>query len=127
MKNNIASWFEIPVTDMDRAIRFYETVFDFPLSRQQMGALEMAWFPSFNEKPGAAGTLIYNAEWYTPSAEGVLIYLSSQTGDLADELARVEDAGGQIIIPKRQISEEIGYMAVFKDSEGNRVALHSPK
>ena len=125
MENNIVGWFEIPVQDMDRAVRFYESVFKFRLDRQPMGELDMAWFPWVTDKPGPPGSLVHHNEFYKPSHEGVLIYLSSQSGDLSKELSRVEEAGGKILIPKRQIAEDIGYMAVIEDSEGNRVALHS--
>ena len=84
----------------------------------------MGWFPSDHGKPGAAGTLIQNKDWYKPSeSDGVLIYFNSL--DLQNELGRIEPSGGKIVQSKTQISPEIGYMAVFLDSEGNRIALHS--
>lgn len=128
MKNNPIGWFEIPVLDMDRAITFYETVFGYEMQRQQMGSLDMGWFPMSSESPGAGGSLVCHKDFYTPSAAaGTLVYFIAPSGDLSTELARVEEAGGEIIIPKKQISEEYGYMAVILDTEGNRVALHSPK
>jgi predicted enzyme related to lactoylglutathione lyase len=69
--------------------------------------------------------LVHHPEHYKPSTDGVLIYFSSRTGDLADELSKIEGAGGQILVPKTLIAEDIGYMAVFLDTEGNRIALHS--
>lgn len=122
-KNNVVGWFEIPVTDMDRAIKFYETVFEQKLTRSPMGDLDMAWFPWSEGGMGASGTLIYHKEYYKPSTDGVLIYFSSE--DITTELSRVEDAGGRVMQPKTLIAEEIGYMAVFTDTEGNRLALHS--
>ena len=124
LKRNVVGWFEIPVLDMDRAIKFYETVLDMKLERHQMGEFDMAWFP-FSDQPGAPGSLVKHEEWYKPSADGVLIYFSSQAGDLNDELNRVEKAGGSVLVPKKLISEDIGYMAVFADTEGNKIALHS--
>ena len=125
MQENMVGWFEIPVLDMDRAVRFYEAVFAIKLSRQLMGPLEMAWFPWIENQPGAPGSLVRHETHYRPSTDGTLVYFSSRTGDLADELARVESAGGKIAVPKRLITPEIGYMAVFTDTEGNRLALHS--
>jgi len=58
MKNNVVGWFEIPVTDMERSIRFYEQVFDFKLSRLQIGSLEMAWFPMVEGGIGTPGSLV---------------------------------------------------------------------
>ena len=85
----------------------------------------MAWFP-FADLPGAPGTLVFHKEFYKPSTDGVLIYLTSPSGDLSNELAKIESAGGKIVVPKTLITEDIGFMAVFIDSEGNRIALHSP-
>jgi predicted enzyme related to lactoylglutathione lyase len=127
MKKNAVGWFEIPVTDMDRAVKFYETVFDIRLSRNLFGKLEMAWFPEVENGMGSAGSLVFNEEFYKPSEDGVLIYFTARSGDISIELERVEKAGGKIIMPRKQISEEYGYMALIIDTEGNRIALHSRK
>lgn len=125
--NNIVGWFEIPVTNMERAMNFYETIMDLKLSRNQMGPLDMAWFPWAEEGKGSAGSLVCNQAYYKPSMDGVLIYLTSQAGDLNVELNRIEKAGGRIIQQKILIAEDYGYMAIFIDTEGNRIALHSRK
>jgi predicted enzyme related to lactoylglutathione lyase len=127
MQRNMVGWFEVPVADMERAIKFYETVLGITLSRHLMGPLDMAWFPWDEKAPGARGSLVRHAEHYKPSTDGILIYFSSITGDLADELARVEPAGGKVLMPKTQIAPDIGFMALFVDTEGNRIALHSRK
>jgi predicted enzyme related to lactoylglutathione lyase len=124
-KNNVVGWFEIPVLDMDRAIKFYETVFEFKMHREKVGELDMAWFPFNMEAYGSAGSLAYAPDFYKPSADGTLIYLTANSGDLANEFSRVEAAGGKVLMEKKQISEEHGFMGVMLDSEGNRVALHS--
>jgi len=125
MKNNMVGWFEIPVENMDRAITFYETVFDVKLERHAMGLLDMAWFPLVQEGGGSPGTLVRHPDYYKPSQNGVLVYFTAHSGDLANELSRVEAAGGQVLQGKTQISEDHGYMALLIDTEGNRVALHS--
>jgi uncharacterized protein len=125
MKNNMVGWFEIPVNDIERAITFYEKVLDLKLTREQMGPLDMAWFPYEPEGYGSGGALVYFPEGYKTSADGVLIYLTAFSGDLANELSRVESSGGKILQDKTRISEEHGFMAIVIDSEGNRVALHS--
>jgi len=125
MKNNAVGWFEIPVNNMDRAVSFYETVLSMKLDRNMMGPIEMAWFPWQEGGTGAAGSLVFHNEFYKPSADGVLIYLTAHSGDLKNELARVEPAGGKVLQPKTKISDEYGFMAIITDSEGNRVALHS--
>lgn len=123
MNHNTFAWIEIPVNDMDRAVAFYETVFRVELKQVDFGGLLMAWFPNAGEDtPGATGTLI-KQDTYVPSQEGPLVYFHSH--DVQNELNRVEAAGGKIYQPKTQISPEHGFMAVFIDSEGNRIALHS--
>ncbi len=124
MEENMVGWFEIPVNDMDRAKKFYEEVFEIKVELHPMNELIMGWFPFGQNKPGAAGSLVKNASWYKPSdTHGPLVYFSS--GDVQNELNRVEKAGGKIIKHKTLIAADVGYMAVFIDSEGNRIALHS--
>ncbi len=125
MKTVTVGWFEIPATDMDRAIAFYNKVFEIEINKQNFGGTEMGWFPFDGEAKGASGTLIKSEGNYKPSTDGVLVYFSSI--DVNKELAGIEKAGGTILQGKTQISENHGYMAVFLDSEGNRVALHSQK
>jgi predicted enzyme related to lactoylglutathione lyase len=127
MEKNVVGWFEIPVADMDRAIKFYETVLDIKLKREQMGSLDMAWFPWVDEGIGSAGSLVCYPDFYKPSEQGTLVYFTTQAGDLQVELSRVELAGGKVVQPKTLINDDIGYMGVFIDTEGNRIALHSRK
>ena len=124
MEHNMVGWFEIPVNDMDRAKKFYETVFNLDIHIVDFDGVLMGWFPDKGQVPGAQGTLI-KQESYVPSQEGTLVYFVCE--DVKNELGRVEAAGGKIYQPKTEISPEHGYMAVFIDSEGNRVALHSSK
>ena len=127
LPHNVVGWFEIPVTDMDRAIKFYETVLGYELSRNQMGPLDMAWFPWKLGTEGSGGTLVCHPECYKPSPDGTVVYITAFSGDLANELARIEPNGGKVLVPKTQISPDHGFMAVFLDTEGNKVALHSIK
>jgi predicted enzyme related to lactoylglutathione lyase len=126
LQRNVVGWFEIPVSDMERAIKFYETVFQFKLERQNMGDLDMAWFP-YADVPGSPGSLVYHKEFYKPSTDGVLIYFTSQSGNLSNELSKVEPTGGKVLMQKKLITEDIGYMGLFTDTEGNRIAVHSRK
>lgn len=125
--HNVVGWFEIPVADLDRAIRFYETVFGFTLDRQQVGSADMAWFPFMETGMGSPGALIFQPENYKPSDQGTLVYFTAFSGDLANELGKVEKAGGKVQVPKTEISPDIGFMGVFIDTEGNRIAMHSRK
>jgi predicted enzyme related to lactoylglutathione lyase len=126
-KNNVCGWFEIPVMDMDRAVKFYETVFEYKMHRENVGELDMAWFPFNMEAYGSPGSLALAPDFYKPSDQGTLVYLTANSGNLANEMGRVEAAGGKVEMEKKQISEEHGYMGVFTDSEGNRIAMHSRK
>lgn len=124
-KANALNWFEIPVTDFPRAKKFYETIFAISLEEMQMGPLLMGMFP-YGQNDGRVGGAICHGEWYKPSADGPIIYLNGNP-DLQNVLNRIEAAGGKVIMPKTEISPEIGFMAMFMDCEGNRMALHSNK
>ena len=123
MKQNMVVWFEIAVSNMARAKKFYETVFEIEIQVVDFNGIVMG-FPNAGEAIGATGSLIQQ-ESYMPSKEGTLVYFASE--DVQNELDRIEAAGGKIYQEKTMISEEHGYMGVFIDTEGNRVALHSTK
>jgi predicted enzyme related to lactoylglutathione lyase len=118
---NVINWFEIPVTDLDRSIKFYETILGAAPQKWEMEGMEMAVLPM--EGDGIGGALC-KGEWYKPSQEGSLVYLNGGD-DLNTVLNRVEGAGGKVVVPKTEITDEIGFFGIFIDSEGNRVALHS--
>ncbi len=124
MKNAI-SWFEIPTTDIERAQKFYETIFEMKMNALEFQNINMRMFPIDDPMEGIGGTLVQTEESYKPSAtDGVLIYLDGNP-DLQIVLDRVEAAGGKILSPKTMISEDYGDMALFLDTEGNRIALHN--
>jgi uncharacterized protein len=117
-------WFEIPTSDFQRGIAFYEQIFQFQLKAMDLAnGLRMAMWP-VNPAETTGGALTHHPDFYKPSKDGTLVYLNADP-DLATVLARIDKAGGKVVVPKTQISPEYGYMAVFIDSEGNRVALHS--
>lgn len=123
--DNAISWFEIPATDIDRAQQFYEAVFQIKMQAMDFQQTKMRMFPIDDPMKGIGGTIIDSGGFHKPSAtDGPLIYLNGNP-DVKIFLDRVEAAGGKIMVPKTEISPEYGYMAVFLDTEGNRVALHS--
>ena len=125
-QSNAVGWFEIPVMDMERAVKFYEAVLGHKLERHKMHEVDMAWFPMNMDIPGATGSLVCNPEFYQPSEKnGTLIYFTAFSGDVNNELKKVTENGGKVLVPKTKIGEDYGYMAVILDSEGNRIALHS--
>lgn len=121
---NAISWFEIPTRDINRAQKFYETIFQITMNPLDLEQIKMRMFPLENMQ-GVGGALVFNDKFYKSSAtDGPLIYLNGNP-DIQIILDRVEAAGGKILTPKTQISPEYGYMAMFIDTEGNRIALHS--
>lgn len=121
---NAISWFEIPATDLNRAQKFYETIFDIQMIPLDTPALKMKLFPLEN-MADVGGALVDSGGFHKPSAtDGPLIYLNANP-DVQWVLDKIEAAGGQIIMPKTEISPEYGHMALFLDTEGNRIALHS--
>ena len=126
MNTHAINWFEIPVSDFERAKKFYETIFDYQMPENTMGKARMGFLLYDFQNGGRGGAIVHNPELYTPSDNGTLVYLNCEP-DLSDVLNRVENAGGYVIVPKTDIGNNLGYFAMIKDSEGNRVALHSMK
>lgn len=123
MKMNPVCWFEIPVNDMEKAKKFYESVFDFELTFSEMGPYIMAMFPMIQDASGTSGSLM-KSEGYKPSKTGSLLYFC--VDDIEATLTKVTAGGGITILPKTSIGE-YGFIAHFEDCEGNKVALHSTK
>lgn len=123
--NNAISWFEIPATDMKRAQKFYETIFGISMIPMDMENIKMCMFPLDDMMTQVGGAIVDSGGFHKASlTDGVLIYLNGNP-DVQHVLDKVEAAGGKIMVPKTQISPEYGFMAVFADTEGNRIGLHS--
>lgn len=116
------NWFELPVVDIERAQRFYEQVLDIELKPENLGPTPMALFPY--QQPGTGGALIKDAR-RKPTSDGALVYLNAN-GTLDACIARIEKAGGKVLLPKTDIGEP-GHIAVLLDTEGNAVGLHSER
>ena len=121
MKNAI-DWFEIFVTDLDRAKRFYELTLGVELKRDDYARVPGAIFPGAGE--GVSGGLVQDPK-RTPGAGGSLVYLNA-SGKLDACLGRVASAGGEVVMPKTDIGDP-GFIAVLRDTEGNLVGLHSER
>lgn len=122
LKNSL-NWFEIPVIDFERARKFYGYIYDFDMPRITMGETLLGFFPV---ERGGIGGAIAQGPGYVPSEVGALVYLNGGE-DLSVVLNRVAEAGGKVLATKTLITPELGYYAVFNDTEGNKVALHSMK
>ena len=120
--NSFISLFEIPATDISRAVNFYQAILDIKIEKMEIPGMEMGIFPY--EKQMVTG-VIMKGEGYTPTADGVTLYLDG--GDnLQSILDKIESNGGSIIVPKTAHADESGYFALFLDSEGNKLGLNSP-
>lgn len=117
---NVVTSFEIPVHDLDRAIRFYEAVFETDLERQDIDGNQMALFPWDPDAPGVSGALA-QGESYVPGPSGTRLYFG--TRDLAATLARALAAGGTENYPVTDVPD-FGLVAEIIDSEGNIIGLH---
>ena len=123
--NNAISWFEIGSSNLDRATKFYETIFNISLIAMDLENIKMRMFPITAMENGVGGALVDSAGFHKPSAtDGPLIYLNGNP-DVQDILDKIPAAGGSILVPKTAISAEYGFIAVFIDTEGNRIGLHS--
>lgn len=121
---NSLNWFEIPVSDISRATKFYETIFNTQMMPMpDMMGMKMTSFPSEMGNGKVAGALVQSPQ-HKPSMEGPILYLNANPS-IDAVIEKIEAAGGKMAGAKMQISPEIGYMAFFTDSEGNRMALHA--
>jgi len=115
--------FEIPVENMDRAVRFYEAVFGYRLRRETVDGYAMAIFPRADSGAGASGALA-QGDVYKPAKTGPILYFD--VDDIDATLARATALGATILYPKKDIGEA-GFVAEIEDSEGNRIALSAAR
>ncbi|MFZ2784284.1 MAG: VOC family protein [Sediminibacterium sp.] len=118
---NVINWFEIPATDFSRAVTFYKAILGLEIKETEMFGTKMGFFPTDGKNISGA---IVQGEDYKPSTNGVVAYLNGGK-DVQNVLDRVENSNGNVIVPKTQISPEMGYFGMFIDTEGNKIAVHS--
>jgi hypothetical protein len=121
--HNPVHWFEIYVQDMDRARRFYETVFDVKLQRLNSGDVEMWAFPMSTDRVGSGGSLV-KVDGVRSGGNSTLVYFACE--DCALEAGRIDSAGGKVQRQKLSIGE-YGHVVLALDTEGNMIGLHSMK
>lgn len=121
--NNPIAWVEIPVTEMDRAIDFYQKVFGWELSPNIMGETTMTFLPMTAEGIGIGGALVKHAGLYHPSdKEGTLVYFSNQ--EIPATLRLIAASGGEVLQEEKEIGNGSS-IGLFLDCEGNRLALYN--
>jgi uncharacterized protein len=122
MNTTAVSWFEIPTTNFERAVRFYEGLLQITLTHDEMQGVKNAFFP-YTQGQGIGGALT-DAPYAKPHTDGGIIYLAVPTMVAFDRaLSKLADLGGQLVMPKTAIGPN-GHFALITDSEGNRVGLH---
>jgi predicted enzyme related to lactoylglutathione lyase len=119
-KMNPVVYFEIPVTDLKRAIAFYGSVFGFDFEIEEIDGYQMALLPMNEGAQGITGALA-KGDVYVPSLNGPIIYFG--TNDIRATIEKAVAAGGKILYPVKS-NGPLGFVAEFQDSEGNRIALH---
>lgn len=120
---NPVGWFDINVANLDRAKKFYETVFNVKLTDAPIGWGKQSFFPFSPESYDISGALVEKAD-FVPSSNNTVVYF--ETEDTIAEEQKIEAAGGKVIQPKMNIGE-FGFISIFIDTEGNIVGLHSRK
>lgn len=120
MKNFI-SIVEIPTVNFSRAVAFYEAILGISIEEVDMDGVQMGVFPSDGETVNVA---LVRGNDYKPSIDGMIVYLNAGN-DLQNTLDKMESNGGKVVVPKTEISPEMGFFAMFIDTEGNKLGLHS--
>ncbi len=119
--NNLIAIVEIPTTDLHRAIAFYKAILEMEIEVAEMGEVKMGVFPV---EEGAVNVVLAHGSDYTPTLDGPVLYLNAGD-DLQPVLDRIQRHGGEVVVPKAEISPEMGFFALFIDTEGNKLGLHS--
>jgi len=120
---NPVGWFDLHVANLDRAKKFYETVFNLTLTDAPIEWGKQSFFPFSPESHDISGALVEKAD-FVPSSNNTVVYF--ETEDNIAEEQRIEAAGGKVVQPKTNIGE-FGFISIFIDTEGNTVGLHSRK
>lgn len=119
--NNLISIVEIPTADFSRAVKFYQSVLSVNIEEVDMGETQMGVWSS---EEGTVNVCLVKGADYNPTTEGTVLYFNAGN-DLQPILNKVEQNGGQVIVPKTEIGPEMGFFALFIDTEGNKLGLHS--
>lgn len=113
-------WFDLPVVDLDRAIKFYSAVLGADVHKDVHPEFSLGVLP---HGPGEVSGCLVTSSKAKPTADGPLMYFNVN-GRLDKAVSEAEAHGGKILEPRHPIGP-YGHRAVIIDSEGNRIALHS--
>lgn len=118
---NLVTFIDIPATDFSRAVSFYKAILGLEISEADISGTKMGFFPT--DGTNVSGAIVQGKD-FRPSTDGVIVYLNGGN-DLQTILDKVALNNGKVIVPKRHISPEVGYVGMFIDTEGNKMAVHS--
>lgn len=118
---SLISIIEIPTADFTRAVAFYQAILGITIEEAEMDGVKIGLFPSSGEGPFVQ---LINGSEYRPSTDGTVVYLNGRD-DLQGIADKIEANGGKIVVPKTGMGPEMGFFAIFSDSEGNKVGLYS--
>lgn len=119
---NAFGWVEIPAVNFERAVAFYSALYGHKIEPMAGSPTPYAFL--VRDMNGVGGAIMQSNEKYTTGQQGPLVYLTTGR-DINEDLPKIESAGGKVLEPKTAIGGDMGYYAVFLDSEGNRLGLHS--
>lgn len=114
--------FEIPVDDLDRAQKFYKSVFDWKMdSMPGMEYILIRTVPVDEQgRPAEPGAINGGMMKRQRPVNCPIIVINVQNID--DAVKKVKSKGGEIVREKMQVGD-MGYAAYFKDPEGNIIGL----
>jgi len=117
----LVSIVEIPTSNFSRAVAFYQAILGITIEEIEMEGVRMGLFPNDGE---SVSVQLINGSEYKPSGDGTIVYLSGGK-DLQKVADKIKANGGKIVVPKTEIGPEMGFYAMFTDTEGNKLGLHS--
>ncbi len=116
--------FEIPVDQLDRAKAFYKDLFGWEMSSvPEFNYTSIRTAPSDHSGPKDRGQINGGMLQRHPDLTSPTVTI--QVEDIDTLLLDIEKQGGSITVPKRKIGTN-GFLAYFKDPEGNVIGLWQP-
>ncbi|MBN2231067.1 MAG: VOC family protein [Candidatus Thorarchaeota archaeon] len=114
---NRVYYFEMPVDDFDRAIKFYENIFGWKITKEERpSGPYYSVKTGESDKPGINGSFFKREEGWSTISNVINV------NDIDTVIEKIKGLGGEIVFPKIVING-VGYLAYFKDTEGNTFGM----
>ena len=123
VNTNIINWFELPMVDVERAKNFYESLFDIQLQEKDMNGEKMLFFP-YDPAAGKLSGALVRSDHHKVGMQGPIVYLNANPSIQA-VFDKAVALGADVLMPVTKVTDEIGFIALFRDCEGNRIGLHA--